>query len=182
MTADRLIDTFFSAMKRKDFSVLSEIFTADAVYVTRNGVTYSGLNQIQEYYTTLLFEGEIRVWDIRNVMEADAVEWYYEYRFNYAGSISFDGVSLFEITEGKFSRWRDFIQAAKKTYPLESNDVELLQTASRVETCSDWIETLAMHDRKFLGASEKLQGALEELIALLPSHAFNPESALADKE
>ena len=182
MTADRLIDSFFTAMKNKDLSVLGNIFTSDAVYVTRNGSTYSGLNQIQEYFSTLLFEGEIRAWDIRRVLEAGAVEWYYEYRFNYAGSISFDGVSLFEINDGRINRWRDFIQAVNKTYPLENNDVELLHTASRVETCADWIETLAIHDARFRGAAEKLHEALDALVTLLPSHDFAPELTIADKE
>ena len=180
METQRLIDAFFSVVKSKEISALTDIFTSDAVYVARNGATYCGLPQIQEHFKTMFFEGEVRAWDIRRVIEDGAVEWYYEYRYNYAGSISFDGVSLFEISDGKIKRWRDFIQAVNKTYPLDSHDVELLQTASRVEVCADWIDTLAMHDERFRSAAEKLQNALNDLILLLPDQCFSTDPAFSD--
>jgi hypothetical protein len=108
------------------------------------------------------------------------VEWYYEYRYNYAGSISFDGVSLFEVSDGKIKRWRDFIQTVNKTYPLDNHDVELLQTASRVEVCADWIDTLAMYDERFRSPAEKLQSALSDLIFLLSNQGFSIDPAFAD--
>ncbi len=182
MNSDRLIDSFFTAVKNRELSALTDVFTEDAVYVVRNGATYCGLSQILEFFSTLFFEGEIRAWDVRRVMEEGAVEWYYEYRFFYAGSISYDGVSLYEIREGKIKRWRDFIQAVKKTYPLESRDLELLQTAGRVEICADWIDTLAMHDEKFRGAAEKLQSALEDLTVLIPDQSSAPDSSAPDTE
>ena len=175
MTAKAVIDTFVTAAKNIDTSVLSIIFTEDAVYVTHSGATYRGLAQIQEYFKTLFFEGEIRAWDVKRLLDETAVEWHYEYRFNYAGSVSYDGVSLFEISNGKISLWRDFIQAANRTYPLEVKDIELLQAAGRLETCADWIDTLSRHDGRFQGAAEKLQDALDELISLLPSETMKPE-------
>ena len=180
METQRLIDAFFSVVKSKEISALTDIFTSDAVYVARNGATYCGLPQIQEHFKTMFFEGEVRAWDIRRVLEDGAVEWYYEYRYNYAGSISFDGVSLFEVSDGKIKRWRDFIQTVNKTYPLDNHDVELLQTASRVEVCADWIDTLAMHDERFRSPAEKLQSALSDLIFLLSNQGFSIDPAFAD--
>ena len=170
-----VIDTFISASKIKDTSVLSDVFTEDAIYVTHNGATYRGLAQIQEYFKTLFFEGEVLAWDVKRLLDDTAVEWHYEYRFNYAGSVSYDGVSLFEISNGKISLWRDFIQAAKRTYPLEVKDIELLQAAGRLETCADWIDTLSRHDERFRKAAEKLQTALDELASLLPDETMQPE-------
>jgi len=171
MRTDRLIDAFFTAVKNKDLSALEDIFSADAEYVTHDGASYRGLSQIQEHFNTLFFEGETRAWDVRSLIKAGAVEWYYEYRFHFAGSVSYDGVSLFETRDGRIQRWRDYVQAVNKTYPLESRDIDLLQTAGRVEICADWIETLAMHDEKFRSAAEKLQGALDDLTALLPDRS-----------
>ncbi len=172
MTSKEMIETFTSASKSNNISVLSKVFTEDAVYVNKNGATYRGLAQIQEYFKTLFFEGEIRAWDVKRLRDDSAVEWYYEYRFSYAGSVSYDGVSLFEISNGKISLWRDFIQAANRTYPLEVKDIELLQAAGRLETCADWIDTLSRHDGRFQGAAEKLQAALDELISLLPDETM----------
>ncbi len=148
MTAKVLIDTLFPACKVKDATVLSDVFNEDAVFVTHSGATYRGLAQIQEYFKTLFFEGEIRAWDVKRLLDETAVEWYYKYQFNYAGSVSYDGVSLFEIRNGKISLWRDFIQAAKRTYPLEVKDI---------------------------GVAEKLQDALDDLISLLPAETMQPE-------
>lgn len=175
MTAKVLIDTLFPACKVKDATVLSDVFNEDAVFVTHSGATYRGLAQIQEYFKTLFFEGEIRAWDVKRLLDETAVEWYYKYQFNYAGSVSYDGVSLFEIRNGKISLWRDFIQAAKRTYPLEVKDIELLQAAGRLETCTDWIDTLSRYDERFLGVAEKLQDALDDLISLLPAETMQPE-------
>ena len=180
METQRLIDSFFTVVKNKDISALADIFTSDAVYVARNGATYCGFPQILEHFKTMFFEGKVRAWDIRRIIEEGAVEWYYEYRYNFAGSISFDGVSLYEISDGKIKRWRDFIQAVNKTYPLESHDVELLQTASRIEVCADWIDTLAMHDERFRSAAEKLQNALSDLVLLLPNQCFSGDPSFAD--
>ena len=170
-----IIDTFISTSKTKNTSVLSDVFTEDAVYITHSGATYRGLAQIQEYFKTLFFEGDILTWDVKRLLDDAAVEWHYEYQFNYAGSVSYDGVSLFKISKGKISLWRDFIQAAKRTYPLEVKDIELLQAAGRLETCADWIDTLSKHDEKFQGAAEKLQAALDELVSLLPDETMQPE-------
>ncbi len=170
-----IIETFISASKNKDTSVLSDVFTEDAVYVTHSGATYRGLAQIQEYFKTLFFEGEVLAWDVKLLLDDAAVEWHYEYQFKYSGSVSYDGISLFEISKGKISLWRDFIQAAKRTYPLEVKDIELLQAAGRLETCADWIDTLSRHDERFQGVAEKLQDALDELISLLPSETMKPE-------
>ena len=170
-----IVDTFLSASKTKDATVLSGVFTWDAVYVTHNGATYRGLAQIQEYFKTLFFEGDILTWDVKRLLDDAAVEWHYEYRFNYAGSVSYDGVSLFETSNGQISLWRDFIQAAKRTYPLEVKDIELLQAAGRLETCADWIDTLSKHDEKFQVAAEKLQAALYELVSLLPDETLQRE-------
>ena len=145
MTSKEMIETFTSASKNKISSVLSVVFTDDALYVTHSGATYRGLAQIQEYFKTLFFEGDILTWDVKRLLDDAAVEWHYEYRFNYAGSVSYDGVSLFEISNGKISLWRDFIQATKRTYPLEVKDIELLQAA------------------------------LDELVSLLPDETMQPE-------
>ncbi len=170
-----IIDTFLSASKTKDATILSGVFTGDAVYVTHNGATYRGLAQIQEYFKTLFFEGEVLAWDVKRLLDDTAVEWHYEYQFNYAGSVSYDGVSLFEISNGKISLWRNFIQAVKRTYPLEVKDIELLQAAGRLETCADWIDTLSRHDERFQVAAVKLQIALDELVSLLPDETLQRE-------
>ena len=62
-----------------------------------------------------------------------------------------------------------------RTYPLEVKDIELLQAAGRLETCTDWIDTLSRHDERFLGVAEKLQDALDDLISLLPAETMQPE-------
>ena len=175
MAAKEIIETFISVSKSKDTSILCDVFTEDAVYVTHSGATYRGLVQIQEYFKTLFFEGEIRACDVKRIVDDAIVEWYYEYRFNYAGSVSYNGVSLFEISDGKISLWRDFIQAANRTYPLEVKDIELLQAAGRLETCTDWIDTLSRHDGRYQGAAEKLQAALDELLSLLPDETLQRE-------
>ena len=87
-----LIDSFFSAVKNKKIDALDALFTEDAIYIDRNGATYNGLSQIKAWLTQLVSNGEVRAWDIRRVRDG-AVEWYYEYRMYYAGSISYDGVS-----------------------------------------------------------------------------------------
>ena len=172
MNTKEIVDAFISASKSNNTSILCSIFTEDAVYVTHSGATYRGLAQIQEYFKTLFFEGDILTWDVKRLLDDAAVEWHYEYRFNYAGSVSYDGVSLFETSNGQISLWRDFIQAAKRTYPLEVKDIELLQVAGRLETCADWIDTLSRHDERFQEAAVKLQAALDELVSLLPDETM----------
>lgn len=161
-----IIDRFFVAVKKKDVASLNDIFTEDAVYVERNGATYNGLEQIKSRFTQLLADGEVRAWDIRRVIDSGAVEWYYEYRFYYAGSISFDGVSIFEVRDGKFSRWSDYIQSVKKTYPLEGSKCEeLLEMAGAVEYYADWLETLSLNKNSEImdDAVQKLNSAVQDL-------------------
>ena len=154
-----IIDRFFVSVKTKDVSSLNDIFTEDAVYVERNGATYNGLEQIKSHFTQLLADGEVRAWDIRRVIDSGAVVWYYEYRFYYAGSVSYDGVSIFEVRDGKLSRWSDYIQSVKKTYPLEGSKCEeLLEMAGAVEYYADWLETLAIH-----GDSDRMDDAVQKL-------------------
>ena len=137
-----IIDRFFVSVKNKDVSSLNDIFTEDAVYVERNGATYNGLEQIKSRFTQLLADGEVRAWDIRRVIDSGAVVWYYEYRFYYAGSVSYDGVSIFEVRDGKLSRWSDYIQSVKKTYPLEGKKrQELLEMAGAVQALSNIMPT-----------------------------------------
>ena len=129
-----LIDSFFSAVKNKEIDALDALFTEDAIYIDRNGATYNGLSQIKAWLAQLVSDGEVRAWDIRRVIDSGAVVWYYEYRFYYAGSVSYDGVSIFEVRDGKLSRWSDYIQSVKKTYPLEGKKrQELLEMAGAVE-------------------------------------------------
>lgn len=154
-----IIDRFFTSVKNKDVSLLNDFFTDDAVYVERNGATYNGITQIKSRFTQLLADGEVRAWDIRRVIDSGLVEWYYEYRFYYSGSISYDGVSIFEVRDGNFCRWSDYIQSVKKTYPLEGKKrEELLEMAGAVEYYADWLETLAIH-----GDSDRMDDAVQKL-------------------
>lgn len=161
-----IIDRFFVSVKNKDVSSLNDIFTEDAVYVERNGATYNGLEQIKSRFTQLLADGEVRAWDIRRVIDSGAVVWYYEYRFYYAGSVSYDGVSIFEVRDGKLSRWSDYIQSVKKTYPLEGSKCEeLLEMAGAVEYYADWLETLSLdkNSETMNNAVQKLNSAVQDL-------------------
>ena len=65
----QLVDTFFSAAKDKDVTALDALFTADAVYVERNGETYNGLPQIKEWFNKLITDGDVRAWDIRKIRD-----------------------------------------------------------------------------------------------------------------
>ncbi len=161
-----IIDRFFVSVKNKDVSSLNDIFTEDAVYVERNGATYNGLEQIKSRFTQLLADGEVRAWDIRRVIDSGAVVWYYEYWFYYAGSVSYDGVSIFEVRDGKLSRWSDYIQSVKKTYPLEGSKCEeLLEMAGAVEYYADWLETLSLdkNSETMNNAVQKLNSAVQDL-------------------
>ena len=164
----QLVDTFFRAARNKDITALDALFTEDAVYVERNGETYNGLPQIRSWFSKLISDGEVRAWDIRRVRDG-AVEWYYEYRRNYAGSVSYDGVSIVELSDGKIKRWSNFIQNVKKSYPLENNNEELIETAGAVEYYADWLETMALHDgnEKLQAAAAKLSEALEEIMSAM---------------
>ena len=121
----QLADLFFRAVKDKDLPALDALFTEDAVYIDRNGETYNGLSQIRKWFSKLISDGEVRAWDIRRIRDC-AVEWYYEYRLYDAGSISYDGVSIVELSDGKIKRWSNYIQNVKKTYPLEDKYEELI--------------------------------------------------------
>ena len=164
----QLVDTFFRAVKDKDITSLDTLFTEDAVYVERNGETYNGLPQIRSWFSKLISDGEVRAWDIRRIRDG-AVEWYYEYRRDYAGSVSYDGVSIVELSDGKIKRWSNFIQNVKKSYPLENNNEELMETAGAVEYYADWLETMALHDgnEKLQAAAAKLSEALEEIMSAM---------------
>lgn len=121
----QLADAFFMAAKAKDVPALDALFTEDAVYIERNGETYNGLSQIREWFSKLISDGEVRAWDIRRIRDG-AVEWYYEYRLYDAGNISYDGVSIVELSDGKIKRWSNYIQNVKKTHPLEDKYEELI--------------------------------------------------------
>ena len=164
----QLVDTFFRAVKDKDITALDTLFTEDAVYVERNGETYNGLPQIRSWFSKLISDGEVRAWDIRRIRDG-AVEWYYEYRKDYAGSVSYDGVSIVELSDGKIKRWSNFIQNVKKSYPLENNNEELMETAGAVEYYADWLETMAMHNEneKLKTAAAKLSEAVEEIMSAM---------------
>ena len=164
----KLADAFFRAARDKDITALDDLFTEDAVYVERNGETYNGLPQIRSWFSKLISDGEVRAWDIRRVRDG-AVEWYYEYRKDYAGSVSYDGVSIVELSDGKIKRWSNFIQNVKKSYPLENNNEELMETAGAVEYYADWLETMAMHNEneKLKTAAAKLSEAVEEIMSAM---------------
>ena len=150
-----IIDSFFSAVKTKEIDALDALFTEDAVYIDRNGATYNGLSQIKAWLAQLVSDGEVRAWDIRRVRDG-AVEWYYEYRMYYAGSISYDGVSIIELSDRKIKRWSNYIQNVKKSYPLEKKNEELMEKVGAVEYYADWLETLALSSE-----NEKLQSAAD---------------------
>ena len=164
----QLVDTFFRAVKDKDITALDTLFTEDAVYVEWNGEIYNGLPQIRSWFSKLISDGEVRAWDIRRIRDG-AVEWYYEYRKDYAGSVSYDGVSIVELSDGKIKRWSNFIQNVKKSYPLENNNEELMETAGAVEYYADWLETMAMHNEneKLKTAAAKLSEAVEEIMSAM---------------
>ena len=164
----QLVDAFFRAARDKDITALDGLFTEDAVYVERNGEIYNGLPQIRSWFSKLISDGEVRAWDIRRIRDG-AVEWYYEYRKDYAGSVSYDGVSIVELSDGKIKRWSNFIQNVKKSYPLENNNEELMETAGAVEYYADWLETMAMHNEneKLKAAAAKLSEAVEEIMSAM---------------
>ena len=164
----QLVDAFFRAAKGKDVSALDALFAEDAVYVERNGETFNGLAQIKVWFSRLVSDGEVRAWDIRRIRDG-AVEWYYEYRLYYAGSISYDGVSVVELGDGKIKRWSNYIQNVKKQYPLEKKNEELMETAGAVEYYADWLETLAMHDEneKLQAAADKLSEAVDDIVSAM---------------
>ena len=163
-----LIDSFFSAVKNKEIDTLDELFTEDAVYIDRIGATYNGLSQIKAWLSQLVTDGEVRAWDIRRVRDG-AVEWYYEYRLYYAGSISYDGVSIVELGDGKIKRWSSYIQNVKKSYPLEKKNEELMETAGAVEYYADWLETLALNseNEKLQSAADKLNEAVGDIVSAM---------------
>ena len=163
-----LIDAFFSAVKNKDIDALDALFTEDAIYIDRNGATYNGLSQIKAWLAQLVSDGEVRAWDIRRVRDG-AVEWYYEYRLYYAGSISYDGVSIVELGDGKIKRWSSYIQNVKKSYPLEKKNEELMETAGAVEYYADWLETLALNseNEKLQSAADKLNEAVGDIVSAM---------------
>ena len=163
-----IIDSFFSAVKTKEIDALDALFTEDAVYIDRNGATYNGLSQIKAWLAQLVSDGEVRAWDIRRVRDG-AVEWYYEYRMYYAGSISYDGVSIIDLSDGKIKRWSNYIQNVKKSYPLEKKNEELIETAGAVEYYADWLETLALNseNEKLQSAANKLNEAVGDIVSAM---------------
>ena len=163
-----IIDSFFSAVKTKEIDALDALFTEDAVYIDRNGATYNGLSQIKAWLAQLVSDGEVRAWDIRRVRDG-AVEWYYEYRMYYAGSISYDGVSIIELSNRKIKRWSNYIQSVKKSYPLEKNNEELMETVGAVEYYADWLETLALNseNEKLQSAADRLNEAVGDIVSAM---------------
>lgn len=163
-----IIDAFFSAVKTKEIDALDALFTEDAVYIDRNGATYNGLSQIKAWLAQLVSDGEVRAWDIRKVRDG-AVEWYYEYRMYYAGSISYDGVSIIELSNRKIKRWSNYIQSVKKSYPLEKKNEELMETVGAVEYYADWLETLALNseNEKLQSAADKLNEAVGDIVSAM---------------
>lgn len=163
-----IIDSFFSAVKTKEIDALDALFTEDAVYIDRNGATYNGLSQIKAWLAQLVSDGEVRAWDIRRVRDG-AVEWYYEYRMYYAGSISYDGVSIIELSDRKIKRWSNYIQNVKKSYPLEKKNEELMETVGAVEYYADWLETLALNseNEKLQSAADKLNEAVGDIVSAM---------------
>ena len=163
-----IIDSFFSAVKTKEIDALDALFTEDAVYIDRNGATYNGLSQIKAWLAQLVSDGEVRAWDIRRVRDG-AVEWYYEYRMYYAGSISYDGVSIIELSDRKIKRWSNYIQNVKKSYPLEKKNEELMEKVGAVEYYADWLETLALssENEKLQSAADKLNEAVGDIVSAM---------------
>ena len=163
-----IIDSFFSAVKTKEIDALDALFTEDAVYIDRNGATYNGLSQIKAWLAQLVSDGEVRAWDIRRVRDG-AVEWYYEYRMYYAGSISYDGVSIIELSNRKIKHWSNYIQSVKKSYPLEKNNEELMETVGAVEYYADWLETLALNseNEKLQSAADRLNEAVVDIVSAM---------------
>ena len=163
-----IIESFFSAVKTKEIDALDALFTEDAVYIDRNGATYNGLSQIKAWLAQLVSDGEVRAWDIRRVRDG-AVEWYYEYRMYYAGSISYDGVSIIELSDRKIKRWSNYIQSVKKSYPLEKKNEELMETVGAVEYYADWLETLALNseNEKLQSAADKLNEAVGDIVSAM---------------
>lgn len=163
-----IIDSFFSAVKTKEIDALDALFKEDAVYIDRNGATYNGLSQIKAWLAQLVSDGEVRAWDIRRVRDG-AVEWYYEYRMYYAGSISYDGVSIIELSDRKIKRWSNYIQNVKKSYPLEKKNEELMEKVGAVEYYADWLETLALssENEKLQSAADKLNEAVGDIVSAM---------------
>jgi len=76
------------------------------------------------------------------------------------------------VRDRKFSRWSDYIQAVKKTYPLEGKKRQkLLEMAGAVEYYADWLETLALPETstRMDDAVQKLNSAVQDLAEIASS-------------
>lgn len=87
----------------------------------------------------------------------------------YAGSISYDGVSIIELSDRKIKRWSNYIQNVKKSYPLEKKNEELMETVGAVEYYADWLETLALNseNEKLQSAADKLNEAVGDIVSAM---------------
>ena len=115
-----LVERYLRAAKEKDTQALSSIFTEDAVYIEISGVTCNGIAQIRDWFAQLCGGGDVRAWDVRRVIDAGqagAAEWYFEYQAPGMDTVSYDGVSVIEISDGRIRRWSEYVQAVHKTYP-----------------------------------------------------------------
>ena len=114
-----LVEQYLRAAKEKDTEALDRIFTEDAVYIDVTGLTCCGLQQLRRRFEQLAGGGTIRAWDLRRVIDAGetgAAEWYFEYRTEDEDTVSYDGVSIIELCDGKIRRWSEFAQPTAKTW------------------------------------------------------------------
>ena len=117
------IDTvraYFQAWLTKNPSVLSGVFSEQAVYSECYGPEYRGLHQIQRWFADWNMRGTVLQWDIKNMIESGntlCVEWYF--RCDYEGSIDgFDGVSWIEFDDfGRIAALREFQSKSDHVFP-----------------------------------------------------------------
>ena len=89
-------------LQKKDLGI-SELFSADAVYIESWGPQYDGAEKIQHWFEEWNTRGTVLQWEIKQFFHKGnqtVVEWYFKNAMNNGGVEAFDGVSLIRWTDG----------------------------------------------------------------------------------
>ncbi|MCI8501410.1 MAG: nuclear transport factor 2 family protein [Oscillospiraceae bacterium] len=99
---EQIVRLWFDMWLRAEDMGLTDIFTADAVYIESWGPEYHGAAKIRQWFAEWNTRGRVFQWEIKQFFHSGTqtvVEWYFKNRMNDGRTEAFDGVSIIRWTE-----------------------------------------------------------------------------------
>ena len=135
-----IVHDFERAFNRQDVSALLDCFTEDAGYHDTFFGAHAGHARLRAMFERMFLEGRDYAWTMQSVVESPALaaaEWTFSYVVTDAiprsagRKISFRGMSLFELRNGKIRAYREYFDTGAVLLQLGFKPESLAKVLAR---------------------------------------------------